>query len=148
MAGERRKRWKRGRPGGRRCAKVRSFGVAVLAPTTEMVRFMDEPEIVACVDGPLLIRGDVELVSSTGEPIPRRRSTIALCRCGASTIKPFCDGSHKVVGFRTEPSGGAAGNGATSESASSDGTVSEGGRKRSHSAKNGTERRGAKRHAS
>src|SRR5690625_4777921 len=107
-----------------------------------------EPEIIACVNGPLLIRGDVELVSSTGEPIPRRRSTIALCRCGASTIKPFCDGSHKVVGFRTEPSGGAAGNGATSESASSDGTVSEGGRKRSHSAKNGTERRGAKRHAS
>src|SRR5690625_7242948 len=126
MAGERRKHWKRGRPGGLRCATGRSFGVAArlvamrgrmaettlapnaLAPTTEMVKFMDEPEIVACVDGPLLVRGDVELVSSTGEPIPRRRSTIALCRCGASTIKPFCDGSHKVVGFRTEPSGGAA----------------------------------------
>jgi len=60
-----------------------------------------EPEIIACVNGPLLVRGDVELFSSTGEPIPRRRGTIALCRCGASTIKPFCDGSHKIVEFKT-----------------------------------------------
>lgn len=62
-----------------------------------------EPEIVACVDGPLLVRGDIDLVSSTGEPIERNRRTIALCRCGASMIKPFCDGSHKMVGFVTEP---------------------------------------------
>lgn len=62
-----------------------------------------EPEIVACVNGPLLVRGDVDLVSSTGEQIEQRRRTIALCRCGASTIKPFCDGSHKMVGFVTEP---------------------------------------------
>src|SRR5690625_1995601 len=108
MAGERRKRWKRGRPDDRRCGKARGFGVAApervargrlplgrmavrrmaettlapttLTPTTEVVKFMDEPEIVACVDGPLLIRGDVELVSSTGEPIPRRRSTIEIGR--------------------------------------------------------------------
>lgn len=61
-----------------------------------------EPEIVACPDGPLLVRGDVELFEANGDPIPRRRSTIALCRCGASTIKPFCDGSHKIVEFRTD----------------------------------------------
>jgi CDGSH-type Zn-finger protein len=60
-------------------------------------------QIVACVDGPLLVRGDVELVSSDGEPVPRTRRTVALCRCGASAIKPFCDGSHKLIGFRTEP---------------------------------------------
>ncbi|WP_026372786.1 CDGSH iron-sulfur domain-containing protein [Agrococcus lahaulensis] len=64
---------------------------------------MHASEIVACVDGPLLVRGDFELVSSTGEPVERTRRTVALCRCGASAIKPFCDGTHKLVGFRTEP---------------------------------------------
>lgn len=63
----------------------------------------EEPEIVACVDGPLLVRGEIDLVSSTGEPIDRNRKTIALCRCGASMIKPFCDGSHKMVGLVSEP---------------------------------------------
>jgi CDGSH-type Zn-finger protein len=65
--------------------------------------------ITACPDGPLLVRGDVEILLASGEPAPRRRSTVALCRCGASGIKPFCDGSHKAVGFRTddEPTGAA-----------------------------------------
>jgi len=62
----------------------------------------DEPtaSIVACPDGPILVRGDVTIVDATGEPIPRRRATVALCRCGASAIKPFCDGTHKALGFR------------------------------------------------
>lgn len=64
---------------------------------------MRPAEIVACVDGPLLVRGDFDLVSSTGEPLERTRRTVALCRCGASAIKPFCDGTHKLIGFRTEP---------------------------------------------
>jgi CDGSH-type Zn-finger protein len=58
--------------------------------------------ITACPNGPLLVRGDVEILLADGEPAPRRRQTVALCRCGASAIKPFCDGSHKVVGFRTD----------------------------------------------
>lgn len=61
------------------------------------------PTIVACTDGPLLVRGPVTIVDSEGAPIPQRRRTIALCRCGVSTIKPFCDGTHKLVGFRTDP---------------------------------------------
>ncbi|MCU1544968.1 MAG: hypothetical protein JWP30_68 [Homoserinimonas sp.] len=61
------------------------------------------PTIVACTDGPLLVRGDIELVSTSGEPIERKRKTVALCRCGVSTIKPFCDGTHRLVGFKTEP---------------------------------------------
>lgn len=63
----------------------------------------DETQIIACVNGPLLVRGEIDLVSSTGEPIERNRRTIALCRCGASLIKPFCDGSHKMVGFVSDP---------------------------------------------
>lgn len=53
-------------------------------------------------DGPLIVRGDVQLVTSDGEPIERRRRTMALCRCGLSAIKPFCDGMHKAAGFRAE----------------------------------------------
>jgi CDGSH-type Zn-finger protein len=68
---------------------------------TELTRPV--PVIVACVDGPLLVRGEVDLVSATGEPIPRTRKTVALCRCGVSMIKPYCDGTHKLVGFKTDP---------------------------------------------
>jgi CDGSH-type Zn-finger protein len=60
-------------------------------------------EIVACPDGPLLVRGDVRIVNAEGAEIPRRRRTVALCRCGKSTLKPYCDGTHKAIGFRTEP---------------------------------------------
>ncbi len=58
--------------------------------------------VTACPNGPLLVRGDVEILLADGRPAPRRRATVALCRCGASGIKPYCDGSHKVIGFRTE----------------------------------------------
>jgi CDGSH-type Zn-finger protein len=60
--------------------------------------------VVACTNGPLLVRGEVDLVSGSGEPIVRTRKTVALCRCGVSTIKPYCDGTHKLVGFKTDPS--------------------------------------------
>ncbi|MEV8182831.1 CDGSH iron-sulfur domain-containing protein [Specibacter sp. NPDC078692] len=70
------------------------------------VRDTSVPEIVACPDGPLLVRGDFEIVSTTGEALPRRRKTVALCRCGASGIKPYCDGTHKLIGFRTGPETG------------------------------------------
>jgi CDGSH-type Zn-finger protein len=58
--------------------------------------------VTACPHGPLLVRGDVEILLPDGSPAPRNRSTVALCRCGASGIKPWCDGSHKVIGFRTD----------------------------------------------
>ena len=57
------------------------------------------PVVVTCPDGPILVRGDVGIVDDAGRPVPRRRATVALCRCGASTIKPYCDGSHKAIGF-------------------------------------------------
>lgn len=57
--------------------------------------------IVVCPDGPLLVRGDFDIVSTTGEPLPRQRRTVALCRCGGSAIKPYCDGTHKMINFRT-----------------------------------------------
>ncbi|MFB9546791.1 CDGSH iron-sulfur domain-containing protein [Micromonospora sagamiensis] len=57
--------------------------------------------ITAYPDGPLLVRGDFVLLTPDGRPIETRRGTVALCRCGRSASKPFCDGTHKVVGFRT-----------------------------------------------
>ncbi len=57
------------------------------------------PTIVTCPDGPILVRGDVQIVDDMGSIVPRRRTTVALCRCGASTIKPYCDGTHKAIGF-------------------------------------------------
>ena len=50
-------------------------------------------------DGPILVRGDFDLVDRTGQCLPRTRSVVALCRCGGSAIKPFCDGSHKSLAF-------------------------------------------------
>ena len=55
-------------------------------------------------DGPLIVRGDFRLVDQDGTEIDPGRSTIALCRCGRSGIKPFCDGTHKRAGF-SAPSG-------------------------------------------
>lgn len=57
--------------------------------------------VVACPDGPLLVRGDFEIVTPDGVPIPRDRETVALCRCGGSAIKPYCDGTHKLMKFDT-----------------------------------------------
>jgi CDGSH-type Zn-finger protein len=51
-------------------------------------------------DGPLLIRGDFRLVTQDGRTIDPGRRTVALCRCGKSGTKPFCDGTHKVSKFR------------------------------------------------
>ena len=50
--------------------------------------------------GSYLIEGDdVTVVDWNGQPYPIERRPIALCRCGASEKKPFCDGSHKRLGL-------------------------------------------------
>jgi CDGSH-type Zn-finger protein len=62
---------------------------------------MDEATITPYRDGPLLVRGPVRLLDQDGNEIdPGRDGTIALCRCGKSRLRPFCDGSHKIVRFR------------------------------------------------
>jgi CDGSH-type Zn-finger protein len=55
-------------------------------------------------DGPLIVRGDFRLLDTDGVEIDPGRTTVALCRCGKSGIKPFCDGTHKQVGFRAASS--------------------------------------------
>jgi CDGSH-type Zn-finger protein len=51
-------------------------------------------------DGPLLVRGTFTLTDQEGGDIEFRGQTIALCRCGRSRQKPFCDGMHKAVGWK------------------------------------------------
>ncbi len=53
-------------------------------------------------DGPLQVRGNLEITSGTGRVVARVQSA-RLCRCGASNIKPFCDNSHARIGFRSAP---------------------------------------------
>ncbi|MGW4152108.1 CDGSH iron-sulfur domain-containing protein [Micromonospora chersina] len=53
-------------------------------------------------DGPLVVRGDFAVTTPDGRQIDVRRRTIALCRCGKSAITPFCDGTHKALGFRVD----------------------------------------------
>lgn len=58
-----------------------------------------EPEIGVFRNGPLFVRGGVRVVGADGEPYEVRNRQV-LCRCGYSQNKPFCDGSHTIVGFR------------------------------------------------
>ena len=51
-------------------------------------------------DGPLLVRGPFRIVDQEGAEIATEREVVALCRCGKSRIRPFCDGTHKLVRFR------------------------------------------------
>jgi CDGSH-type Zn-finger protein len=64
----------------------------------------DEATITPYRDGPLLVRGPFRLTDQDGNEIEIRRETIALCRCGKSRMRPFCDGTHKIIRFNA-PSG-------------------------------------------
>lgn len=49
-------------------------------------------------DGPYLVRGDVVLLDGNGNAYDAG-DVVALCRCGGSSTKPFCDGTHETAGF-------------------------------------------------
>ena len=57
-------------------------------------------------NGPYLVSGAVEVRDADGNLYPAKGATVALCRCGASTKKPFCDGMHSKVGFQAAERGG------------------------------------------
>jgi len=73
---------------------------------------MAEARITSYRDGPLLVRGPFRLEDQDGNAIDagHGNATIALCRCGKSRLRPFCDGTHKLVRFRA-PSGAESGRG-------------------------------------
>ncbi len=56
-------------------------------------------------NGPYRVDGDdVSLIDSTGRVYPVKDRPFALCRCGASATKPFCDKSHWRIGFKASES--------------------------------------------
>jgi CDGSH-type Zn-finger protein/uncharacterized Fe-S cluster protein YjdI len=61
----------------------------------------EENVIAIAENGPLYARGDIEIKSPEGDTL-FRETRVALCRCGASQNKPFCDNTHKEIGFRHE----------------------------------------------
>lgn len=61
---------------------------------------MADVEIKTQQNGPYLVTGDVRVVDADGNVYGTSgKKTIALCRCGGSTTKPFCDGTHSRKGF-------------------------------------------------
>ena len=57
--------------------------------------------VKALQDGPLQVKGECEIQDGQGTPMPAKPGDIFLCRCGNSANKPFCDGAHKRVGFKS-----------------------------------------------
>jgi len=68
----------------------------------DMLAVRDGPlAIDPLTDGPLQVRGNLEITSGTGRVVARITQA-KLCRCGHSNTKPFCDGTHARVGFRSD----------------------------------------------
>ena len=61
---------------------------------------MADVTIQVLANGPLLVAGPVKVTDAGGKEIPLVKQPAALCRCGHSKNKPFCDGSHRTSGFQ------------------------------------------------
>ena len=60
----------------------------------------EQAKITALDNGPYLVKGPVLLLDAEGNEYRAERATVALCRCGGSAKKPFCDGTHAKASFR------------------------------------------------
>lgn len=58
---------------------------------------LEHPDVILCPGGPLLLRGDHVVQDEDGTEHRTTRPVSAVCRCGSSAIKPWCDGTHKVL---------------------------------------------------
>ena len=64
---------------------------------------MSDTEMTVLANGPIRIQGSFVIQDAEGSRFDLAgRTAIALCRCGSSEDKPFCDGSHRRVGFQSE----------------------------------------------
>jgi CDGSH-type Zn-finger protein len=82
-------------PSGRLVADDKKKGI--IEPKFEAsISVVQEPEIG--MSGPLWVKGGVEIESTSGEKY-EKRNRVTLCRCGKSSNKPFCDGTHHQIDF-------------------------------------------------
>ncbi len=65
---------------------------------------MSKPIIRVRQNGPLVVEGECQVFDAEGKPfvMPANKPVVALCRCGLSANKPFCDGQHTRAGFKAE----------------------------------------------
>lgn len=84
-------------PGGRLGLKDPTTGEELDEPIAVGLALIEDPQL-GDLSGPLRASGGIPVVSASGEQY-EVRDRQALCRCGASSNKPFCDGSHASVGF-------------------------------------------------
>lgn len=82
---------------------VRKDGGSAESPPSENV-------VTVVYNGPLYVRGDLE-IDGVAQDMPGVHFRAALCRCGASKNKPFCDNSHEAAGFRDYGAVGESGEG-------------------------------------
>ena len=75
-------------------------GEPATQPSTSLAERTGPLRITPLPNGPLLVEGNMELVSGTGRTVNRVVKT-ALCRCGHSANKPYCDGTHAKIGFQS-----------------------------------------------
>jgi CDGSH iron-sulfur domain-containing protein 3 len=61
----------------------------------------DSTNITIKDSGPLLVKGPFTLTDAEGNDFTIDKPVIALCRCGASTTQPFCNGTHREIGFES-----------------------------------------------
>ena len=86
-------------PGGRLVAVDRKSGKALepeLPPSIGLIE-----DTARGISGPLWVRGGIPVAGADGTTY-EVRNRVALCRCGASSNKPFCDGPHASIGFRDD----------------------------------------------
>ena len=69
---------------------------------------MAKTTITPLARGPYLIKGPIHLLDGRGNEIAVERDPVALCRCGNSAAKPFCDGTHARIGFESGEQQGSA----------------------------------------
>lgn len=62
----------------------------------------DETTITVRLNGPYRVQGPIKIVDADGAEFELPGEIFALCRCGHSENKPFCDGHHKEIGFEAE----------------------------------------------
>lgn len=76
-------------------------GKLMFGPGYEHMEPEYEPSVATVKDGPLWVRGGIEMESADGQPY-QKLNRMTLCRCGRSDNKPYCDGAHKNAGFQSD----------------------------------------------